>query len=82
MKLDTKYGKTKEGGIPTPWLPFGLLQFWVKMIEGGKHKATGKDVIGIVYVDGAILPGKPDPSPFGGDSSGYAYKHAHPQGTR
>jgi protease-4 len=30
-------------------------------------------VIAIVYVDGAILPGKPEPSPFSADSSGYAY---------
>ena len=64
VKFDTKYGKKKGEGIDLS-SPFGLLQFWAKMLEGGKKKATGKDVIGIVYVDGAILPGKPEPSPFG-----------------
>ena len=52
--------------------PLGLLQFWAKVLEGGKKKATGKDVIGIVYVNGAILPGKPEPSPFGTDSEAYS----------
>jgi len=43
------------------------------MLEGGKKRATGKDVIAIVYVDGAILPGKPDPGPFGRESSRLCY---------
>ena len=42
------------------------------MLEGGKKKPAGKDLIGIVYVDGAILPGKPDPSPFGEESEAYS----------
>jgi protease IV len=71
VKFDLKYGKKRQGEGIDLSSPFGLLQFWVKMLDGGKKKATGKQVIGIVYVDGAILPGKPEPSPFGGES--YAY---------
>lgn len=73
VKLDKKYGRKSQGEKIDLSSPFGLLQFWAKMLEGGKKKPTGKDVIGIVYVDGAILPGKPDPSPFGSGSAGYAY---------
>jgi protease IV len=71
VKFDLKYGKKQQEGVDLS-SPFGLLQFWMKLLEGGKKGPTGKDVIGIVYVDGAILPGKPEPSPFT-DSSGYAY---------
>ena len=46
------------------------MQFWATLLEGGKKKPSGKDVIGIVYVDGPILPGKPQSSPFGGESEG------------
>lgn len=73
VKLDKKYGRKSQGEKIDLSSPFGLLQFWAKMLESGKKKATGKDVIGVVYVDGAILPGKPDPSPFGSGSTGYAY---------
>jgi protease IV len=73
VNLDTKYGKKVRSESIDFSSPFGLLQFWMKLLEGGKKKPTGKNVIGIVYVDGAILPGKPEPSPFGAESEGYAY---------
>lgn len=73
VKLDKKYGGKRQGERIDLSSPLGLLQLWAKMLEGGKKKAAGKDVIGIVYVDGAILPGKPDPSPFGSGSAGYAF---------
>ncbi len=70
VKFDAKYGKKKESiDLSTP---FGLLQFWAKLLEGGKKKPAAKNVIGLVYVDGMILPGKPEPSPFGGDSGAYS----------
>ena len=68
IKFDQKYGTKKLGEHVDVSSPFGLLQLWMKMLEGGKKKETGKDVIGIVYVNGAILPGKPEPSPFGAKS--------------
>ncbi len=72
VKFDRKYGKKKQGEEIDLSSPFGLLQFWMKLLEGGKKKAAGKDVIGIVYVEGAIMPGKPDPNPFGTDSGAYS----------
>jgi protease IV len=46
----------------------GLLKLWASVLEGEKKKAAGKDLIGVVYVEGMILDGKPDPSPFSSDS--------------
>jgi protease-4 len=72
IKFDRKYGKKKQGEDIDFSSPLGLLKFWAKLFEGGKKKPSGKDVIGIVYVDGMILPGKPEPSPFS-SGSGMAY---------
>ena len=70
IKFDHKYGKKKLGADIDFSSPFALMQFWATLLEGGKKKPSGKDVIGIVYVDGPILPGKPQSSPFGGESEG------------
>jgi protease IV len=72
VTFDNKYGKNRQAEGIDLSSPFGLFQFWAKLLEGGKKKATGKDVIAIVYVDGAIMPGKPQPSPFGADSNAYS----------
>jgi len=71
VKFDRKYGKKKGEDIDLS-SPLGALQLWAKILEGGKKKPSGKDVIGIVYVDGAILAGSPEPSPFGEDSEAYS----------
>ena len=71
VKFDKKYGKRKPGEGIDLSSPFGLIQLWAKLLEGGKKKA-GKDVIGIVYVEGLIVPGKAEPSPFGGDSDAHS----------
>jgi protease IV len=72
VKFDKKYAKKKAfEGIDLS-SPFGALQLWAQMITGSKKTPTGKNVIGIVYVDGGIMPGKPEPSPFESDS-GIAY---------
>jgi protease IV len=72
VKFDHKYGRKKElEGIDLS-SPFGLLQVWAKILQGGKKATTGKDVIGLVYVEGAIMPGKPEPSPFQSESNAYS----------
>jgi protease-4 len=72
VKFDKKYGKDQQNADIDLSSPVGLLQFWAKMFEGGKKKTTGKDIIGIVYVEGAIMPGKPEPSLFESDSEAYS----------
>jgi protease-4 len=71
LVFDQKYGQEHREDIDLS-SPLGMLRLWAEMLGGGKQKTTGKDVIGIVYVDGVILPGKPAPSPLGSDS-GAAY---------
>ncbi len=70
VKFDHKYGKKQSETVDYS-SPFAVFQFWMKLLEGSK-KATGKNVIGIVYVDGAIVPGKPEPSPFRTESGAYS----------
>jgi protease-4 len=72
VKFDTKYGKKAEAEGMDLSSPMGLFQFWASLLESAKKKPTGKDIIGIVYVDGAIVPGKPEASPFGQETDAYS----------
>ena len=65
VKFDRKYAMKQAETVDFS-SPFAAIQFWMKLLEGSEA-AAGKNVIGIVYVDGAILPGKPEPNPFGSD---------------
>jgi protease-4 len=71
VKFDRKIGK-KRGEVSDLSSPLGLFKLWATALEGGKKKLAGKNLIGIVYVEGTILTGKPQPSPFGSEP-GNAY---------
>ncbi len=71
VKFDRKIGK-KRGETVDFSSPLGLFKLWASALEGGKKKSTGKNLIGIVYVEGTILTGKPEPSPFNSEP-GNAY---------
>jgi protease-4 len=47
--------------------PFSLIQSFKDMFEAKRPGA--KPGIGLIYVDGPIMPGKSDSSPFGGDGT-------------
>jgi protease-4 len=68
--FNKKFGKKKRDELDLS-SPFGLIKLWAEIIQGPGAKKPSKDSIAIVYVDGAIMPGQPTPSPFG--SSGIAY---------
>ncbi len=70
VEFDRKYGKKKRDGIDLS-SPLGAFKLWAEILQGSSKKKSTKTAIAIVYVDGAILPGKPQPSPFG--SGGVAY---------
>jgi protease IV len=70
IEFDRKYGKKKRGDIDLS-SPFGAFKLWVEILQGPSKRKSTKTAVAIVYVDGAILPGKPQPSPFG--SGGIAY---------
>ncbi len=62
-KWDKRYGKKDKLGDLDLSSPLGLFKMWADLLQPPK-KATGKDAVAIVYVDGPILPGQGDPSPF------------------
>ncbi len=44
--------------------PFAVLQLWAQILSGPQTRKSTRDAIAIVYVEGAIMPGEPTPSPF------------------
>jgi protease-4 len=75
--LKSKYGlevtfSRKYGEKDQPELdlssPFGIIKMWGEILSGGSKKESTKDAIGVVYVDGPIMVGSKEPSPFGGSS--------------
>jgi protease-4 len=69
-EFEKKYGRKKRDEIDLS-SPLGLIKLWAEIIQGPSAKKPTKDAIAVVYVEGAIMPGQPQPSPFG--SSGIAY---------
>ena len=63
VKLDKRYGKGKRQTIDFG-NPFAVFKIWGEILSGGTKKKSTKDAVGIVYVEGPILPGKGQPSPF------------------
>ncbi len=70
-KLDTKYAKKKGPELDLS-SPFAGFKLWAEILQGPKKKASGKDSIAIVYVDGAISLGDAVVSPFGGSEGAYS----------
>jgi protease-4 len=50
--------------------PFAIFKIWGELLTGGQKKEASKAAVGIVYVNGPILDGKSQASPFGGANSG------------
>ena len=69
VEFNKRYGKKKDDEIDLS-SPMGLFKLWARILQGPTKKPS-KDAVAIVYVEGPIVPGKPQPSPFG--SSGIAY---------
>jgi protease IV len=68
--FDRKYGRKNQTVDFSS--PFAFLKIWGDLLGGGQKKAGAKAAIGIVYVNGPIMTGKPDPSPFGGIVGAYS----------
>ncbi|MEZ6056036.1 MAG: signal peptide peptidase SppA [Planctomycetaceae bacterium] len=72
IKFDKKYGKKLP---PTIDLnnPFAVMNLYMQILTGPKaSKASTKDAIAIVYVEGNILDGKPSANPFGTVDGAYS----------
>ena len=72
IKFDRKYGREK--GLEIDFSsPFGIMKFYAELLSGPKKTSTNKDAVAIVYVDGPIMAGKPNPNSFPFGSAGIAY---------
>jgi protease IV len=70
VEIDNRYAE-KSGVDIDMSNPFAFFKVFGEMFGGGKSKAR-KDSIGIVYVEGAIVTGYAQPSPFGGSSGAFS----------
>lgn len=68
ITFDRKYGKPQNKEIDFS-NPFAAFKIWADMIAGAKEKKSPGPSVAIVYVDGAIMPGSKDPSPFAGSAA-------------
>ncbi|MEZ6065915.1 MAG: S49 family peptidase [Planctomycetaceae bacterium] len=68
--FDTKYGRKQQQTIDFN-NPFEVMQFYMDLLAGPKPKRYTKDAVAVVYVEGSILPGSPQPSMFGGAEGAY-----------
>jgi protease-4 len=66
VKFDHKYGAKSSPTVDFS-TPFGILEFYGELL-GGKKKKTHKTSVAIVYVDGPIVLGHAESSPFSSGS--------------
>jgi protease-4 len=66
--FDKKYGQKKPPKVDLS-SPFAAFKIMGDLLGQGKKKSTGKPSIAIVYVDGPIVVGGGQPSPFSGKTA-------------
>lgn len=66
--FDRKFGQKKQPTLDFS-SPFGIFKLWGEILAGSQKPKTAKDTIGVVYVEGPIMVGRKEPSPFGGGAS-------------
>ncbi len=70
VEIDNRYA-VKDGPKMDFSNPFAMFSIFGDMFGGGKKKNSAP-AVGIVYVDGAIVTGFGEPSPFGGSSGAFS----------
>jgi protease-4 len=63
--FEKKYGVNKQPELDFS-SPFALFKIWTDLLTGAQKKTAAKPAIGIVYVEGPIMTGAGDFTPFGG----------------
>jgi protease-4 len=66
-----KYGEKKQTDLDFS-SPFAMFKIWGDLLNEGKKKKTGKDAVGIVYVEGPISLGKGQVSPFDSETGAHS----------
>lgn len=64
IKFDKSYGKKKGMSIDLS-SPFGIMQFYAQLLSPPRVRKSNKNSVAIIYLQGAIMPGSPAPSPLG-----------------
>lgn len=70
IKIVSDYGKKDPFDIPDDNF-FAMFEFLMKMLNP-MPKVYSKPSVAIVYVEGAIMPGSAEPTPFGQSSGAYS----------
>lgn len=65
ITFNRTYGKKKPPQMDFS-SPFAFLKIWAELLEGAKKRPSGKPAVAIVYVEGPIMEGSQEPSPFVG----------------
>ena len=63
LVFDKRYGQPKQPEMNFS-NPFAMMSVLAQMMGANKSESTGKPAVGVVYVDGMIMLGKSDSSPF------------------
>ncbi len=69
VTIDTNYGEDNEMDMPSD--PFGMFSMIMDMLNPSK-KGSSKPSVAVVYVEGAIMTGSAEPSPFGSTEGAYS----------
>ncbi len=69
--FDHKYARRAQTELDFS-SPFALFKLWGDLLRGPQKRTGGKPAVGVVYVDGPIMPGKGAPSPFGGSLGAFS----------
>jgi protease-4 len=69
--FDKKYGRKRQPDLDLS-SPLAFLKIWAQLFSGPEKKAEPKPAVGIVYVNGPIMPGKGLAGPFGSEVGAFS----------
>lgn len=70
LKFDRRYG-SKKGAELDLSSPFGLMNFYAELLSPTTRPKSTKPAVGIVYLEGSILPGGAGGNPFLADAAAF-----------
>ena len=71
LKFDRQYGKKKSAEIDLS-SPFGVLNFYAELLSPPSNRNSTKPGVGIVYLEGPIMPGNSGGNPFLMDAAAFS----------
>ena len=71
VRFERKYGIKGQAELDLS-SPLAFLKIWTQLFGAQVKKAAAKPAVGIVYVEGLILPGSGSADPFGGNMGAYS----------